>query len=274
MLSIGEFASMTGLSVKALRHYDEKEVLVPADVDPGTGYRRYGEAQVRAGALARALRDAGVPLPALAVALRDGDTGRALAEHREHVLAERRREDAAFLNAELVLSALSAPVEVVARSCTPQPYVARVIRVDTDGEDGASDDEANEQFAELFAALQADGLGPSGNFWIGLRAGDAPGTAEVWCCWPTARRAPAGWGGDSTTIDQLPSRHELVARWRSIDGGQLPEGSVHPAVVALFDAIAARDIHAISTEVRQTISMNGNDENDYTVEVAVTVADA
>lgn len=49
MLSIGEFASMTGLSVKALRHYDEKEVLVPADVDPGTGYRRYGEAQVRAG---------------------------------------------------------------------------------------------------------------------------------------------------------------------------------------------------------------------------------
>lgn len=165
MLSIGEFASMTGLSVKALRHYDEKEVLVPADVDPGTGYRRYGEAQVRAGALARrALRDAGVPLPALAVALRDGDTGRALAEHREHVLAERRREDAAFLNAELVLSALSAPVEVVARSCTPQPYVARVIRVDTDGEDGASDDEANEQFAELFAALQADGLGPSGNF--------------------------------------------------------------------------------------------------------------
>ncbi len=43
--------------------------------------------------------------------------------------------------------------------------------------------------------------------------------------------------------------------------------------MALFDAIAARDIHAISTEVRQTISMNGNDENDYTVEVAVTVTD-
>ncbi|MFF9654274.1 MerR family DNA-binding transcriptional regulator [Streptomyces sp. NPDC014622] len=33
MLRIGEFAGLTGLIVKALRHYDEKGVLVPADVD-------------------------------------------------------------------------------------------------------------------------------------------------------------------------------------------------------------------------------------------------
>lgn len=33
MLKIGEFAGLTGLSVKALRHDDETRALVPADVD-------------------------------------------------------------------------------------------------------------------------------------------------------------------------------------------------------------------------------------------------
>lgn len=38
MLSIGEFAQATGLTVKALRHYDERGVLVPAGSTraPGT----------------------------------------------------------------------------------------------------------------------------------------------------------------------------------------------------------------------------------------------
>lgn len=53
MLSIGEFAGLTGLSVKALRHYDEKGILVPVEADENSGYRRYGEEQVRDGAVIR-----------------------------------------------------------------------------------------------------------------------------------------------------------------------------------------------------------------------------
>ena len=79
MLSIGEFAGMTGLSVKALRHYDEKGVLVPRDVDPRSGYRRYGEDQVRAGVVVRALRAADVPLADVAHSVAAGD-GRAALE--------------------------------------------------------------------------------------------------------------------------------------------------------------------------------------------------
>ena len=41
LLSIGRFARLSGLSVGALRHYDELDVLRPADVDSATGYRRY-----------------------------------------------------------------------------------------------------------------------------------------------------------------------------------------------------------------------------------------
>lgn len=41
LLSIGGFALVSGLSITALRYYDEVGVLKPAFVDPITGYRRY-----------------------------------------------------------------------------------------------------------------------------------------------------------------------------------------------------------------------------------------
>ena len=47
-LSIGEFARRTGLSVSAVRFYGDRGLLVPASVDPGTGYRSYDETQVAA----------------------------------------------------------------------------------------------------------------------------------------------------------------------------------------------------------------------------------
>jgi DNA-binding transcriptional MerR regulator len=39
--SIGEFSRITALSVKTLRLYHEKGILVPAQVDPSSGYRYY-----------------------------------------------------------------------------------------------------------------------------------------------------------------------------------------------------------------------------------------
>jgi DNA-binding transcriptional MerR regulator len=54
LLSIGRFARLSGLTVKALRHYHEVGLLVPADVDSETGYRRYRADQIgRAQAIAR-----------------------------------------------------------------------------------------------------------------------------------------------------------------------------------------------------------------------------
>lgn len=270
MLSIGEFANLTGLSIKALRHYDEKGVLFPAEVDPISGYRRYSESQVRRGVIIRAMRDAGVPLPAVAAGLADGVAGNVLAEWRERVHAERAREDLAFENAALVLSSLSAGAEVRERICGAQPYVARLLTVPAE-QDGAGDAEANEHLGLLFAALQADDLSPSGQFWTALREGREPGTAEVQCCWPTVRRLPSGWGDELTIIGELPRRRELVAIWSSQPGERLPETSIHPAAVALFDAIADRGIQlAAMGEVRQVV--NGADDNDsYTVEIAVTI---
>ena len=99
MLHIGEFAGMTGLSVKALRHYDEKGVLVPAEVDPDSGYRRYGEEQVRSGVIVKALRDAGVPLAAVGVTVAGADPSTAIDVHHRLVLEQREQEDHAFAQA-------------------------------------------------------------------------------------------------------------------------------------------------------------------------------
>lgn len=58
-LAIGDFSRFAMLSVRMLRHYDERGLLCPAFVDPFTGYRYYLPHQLREAGQIRALRDAG-----------------------------------------------------------------------------------------------------------------------------------------------------------------------------------------------------------------------
>lgn len=62
LYSIGATARASGLSVSALRFYDGAGVLVPATVDPATGYRWYAGEQIRAARLVAGLRRVGMPL--------------------------------------------------------------------------------------------------------------------------------------------------------------------------------------------------------------------
>lgn len=84
LLSIGIFAVASGLSVNALRHYDEIGLLKPASVDPATGYRRYQPDQLQQARLIRALRQVDMPIESIDRALRgpEGLTS-ALRDHRE-----------------------------------------------------------------------------------------------------------------------------------------------------------------------------------------------
>jgi DNA-binding transcriptional MerR regulator len=72
-LSIGEFSQRTRLSAKALRLYDELDLLRPARVDPDSGYRYYSEAQVEPARLIGLLRRVELPLARIrALLLLDG----------------------------------------------------------------------------------------------------------------------------------------------------------------------------------------------------------
>jgi DNA-binding transcriptional MerR regulator len=61
-LTIGEFARRSFLSPKALRLYDRQGLLVPAEVDPQSGYRFYREEQLATARLISRLRQLDMPL--------------------------------------------------------------------------------------------------------------------------------------------------------------------------------------------------------------------
>ncbi len=74
MYGIGTVARLAQVSVRTLRHYDDLGLLKPAEVDPGTGYRRYTPDQVLRLHRILALRDLGVPLAEIGRLIDDGVT--------------------------------------------------------------------------------------------------------------------------------------------------------------------------------------------------------
>jgi len=82
-ISIGEFARRSRLSLKALRLYDERGVLVPARVDQASGYRYYGTAQLDQARLVVMLRQLQLPLAAIKelLACDPADAAARIAEH-------------------------------------------------------------------------------------------------------------------------------------------------------------------------------------------------
>ena len=94
LLSIGELARLSGLSIGALRHYDALALLVPAHVDPSTSYRRYTRAQVETARTVGQLRDLEMPLEEIRELLGTDDVRArraVLARHRDRITARSTR---------------------------------------------------------------------------------------------------------------------------------------------------------------------------------------
>lgn len=73
MLRIGEFARLSRVSIRMLRHYDELGLLPPAHVDPDTGYRYYRTSQLKTLNRIVVLRDLGFSLRDIARSMRGDD---------------------------------------------------------------------------------------------------------------------------------------------------------------------------------------------------------
>jgi len=89
LMPIGRFARQTGLTVKALRHYDELGLLRPAAVDAATGYRLYSARQAERAEGIRLLRRLEVPLDDIATLLASGDPAavrRILVDHQRRTV--------------------------------------------------------------------------------------------------------------------------------------------------------------------------------------------
>ncbi len=89
-MSVGAFARRCGTTARAVRHYDRIGLLIPARVDPDTGYRAYAAGQIPVLQLIARLRDLDVPLADVARCLTGGGQERVTVLARQRTRLEAR----------------------------------------------------------------------------------------------------------------------------------------------------------------------------------------
>jgi DNA-binding transcriptional MerR regulator len=190
MLSIGRFADATGLTVKALRYYDEIGLLMPLRVDSANGYRYYDPGQVETAVAIRRLRALELPLDEIRGLLEeDGETIRArLAAHGYRVAEELREKHSLLIELSALVEGGGEDVAIEVRD-VPELRLAATIRhlrfpVDPEG--------ITEMVRLAAKRLRERGIAPTGPPTAIFRGGDGDGThlGEV------GLPVPAGVEGD------------------------------------------------------------------------------
>jgi len=139
LLSIGAFANMTRLSIKALRLYDQLDILQPHHIDPQSGYRFYEQDQFPRARMIRMMRDMDMPLAIIRqvlAALADSPVqAEALVRHylqmREKNIGQIRKQVHNFIQL-LQQEAEPMSLEVNVKKIAPQQVVSITRRVKVD----------------------------------------------------------------------------------------------------------------------------------------------
>ena len=136
-ISIGEFARRSRLSLKALRLYDERGVLVPSRVDQASGYRYYDAAQLDAARLVVMMRQLQLPLAAVKelLACDPADAATCIAEHwRDAEVAHDARRDLADYLVNRLRGKRSVMYEVATREMPERNLLCLKRNVDEQGQ--------------------------------------------------------------------------------------------------------------------------------------------
>lgn len=203
LVTIGEFSRLTHLSVKALRHYHKVGLLVPAEVDPWSGYRRYSTDQAPEAQLVRRLRELDMPVPEVRALLQAGPGGRqeTLAQHLQRMESEleRTRSVVGSLRALLEDPTVTLPIELRSVPAVPAYVIQRRAEREHIGEWCAK------VFAELDQMVAAAGVEPKG-----------PGGVFY----------PPDWFEDDTSdlLAYIPVGDGEGASSRPVDAGRAPGG--------------------------------------------------
>ena len=220
LVPIGQFATWTGLSPKALRLYAESGLLCPARTDPDTGYRYYRLDQVERARMIRLLRAADMPLAEIQSFL-DDPTITGLDAH-EAALERRQSERAQvlkYLRCIVDYGNTATEHDVQIKQVPALHYVSRSATV------AVADVETF--ITSTFAALRERAIptGPPFALYHGAIHHESHG--EIEACVPVAADARSAAGSDA----ELPAG--LVAYTR-IQG----QRSFLPLVFTAFDAVA------------------------------------
>jgi MerR family transcriptional regulator, thiopeptide resistance regulator len=112
--TVGELARLTGVTVRALHHYDELGLVRPSQ-RTAAGYRLYGDADVLRLHQVLLFRELGLPLEEIAAAIDEaGSQEELLRRHRDVLVTKRARLDA-------MLAALDARLATFEKGTTMSP---------------------------------------------------------------------------------------------------------------------------------------------------------
>ena len=92
MIKIGEFSTLTGISIHMLRNYDKIGLLMPAHIDEESGYRYYKEEQIPIANQILVLKNLGFGLKEIACIQLEYDSMERIQEFLQEKLAEKQEE--------------------------------------------------------------------------------------------------------------------------------------------------------------------------------------
>lgn len=212
MFTIGIFAQLTGLSVKALHHYDSIGLLMPQTTDPVTGYRYYAAEQARDAATISALRALGMGLPTIQAALNDG-AAQAVEAFLDERAKQRDAEDAIARTVQDLLRGYAELPSTAVRTVPEQKIVS--LRCTLSLTDGV-EDSMNEAFAGLLQAVHDAGCEPLDYWWLSFMQADAGAVAMTWAIpvqsLPHADLPVDSGAGFSLTVGVDPEHEETFVR--------------------------------------------------------------
>lgn len=262
MYGIGEIARASGLSVSALRFYDGAGVLVPAEVDPATGYRRYSAGQLRAARLVAGLRRVGMPVAGITRAVAEladpPAVRRLLDEHLRRLedgLADARRElsrvhalldlqEHTMTGITLPAAALAAALDAVRFAASADPDLPLIGGVLFEAGDAGLTLVATDRYRLAVAEADAAVSGPAARLVAplpfvdelrALLAGDGPAVLSL---------GPDGFGAEvaGRLIEAKPLDVDFPDHRRLVDLGAAGTRQVTvdvPALRAAVDAMPA-----------------------------------
>jgi DNA-binding transcriptional MerR regulator len=263
LLSIGRFARLAGLSVGALRHYDELDLLRPADIDRFTGYRRYRRAQLETARTIARLRDLELPLDEIQEVLAMDDPAeqrRRLAGHRARIAARTDR----LTRLLHVVGRMSDGKDPIMTNATTDPTAATTVELDRATQRQLAVDLYNSTWALIEkpdrSAADTDEMIHRAHTsrWHWARVGEAVNLARgEWLCsrvYATLGRGePALWharrcveinealAAEARESWDLPTAYEAMAR-ASFVAGDSASGALWKAkATAALDDIADAD---------------------------------
>lgn len=261
MRGIGDMARASGLSISALRFYDGAGVLVPAAVDPATGYRRYADDQIRTARLIAGLRRVGMPLADITRAAQDPSSVRRLLDQHlrrlEDGLADARRElsrihalldheERTMTRATLPAAALAAAVDAVRFAASTDPDLPMLGGVLVETESDSLTLVTTDRYRLAVARAAATVDGPPSRVLAPLPLVDAArrlltGDEPVIVTLDAERVAvdAAGQRIDGTPIDAEFPDHRRLIHTEFPDHGRAPRGGrVTVNSAALREAVA------------------------------------